>query len=501
METFFTATNLFIVLGAIVSIFLLLLPFWYRVVVTTNEVHVVQRGRNTVYYGAKTKEGNVYYAWPSWWPYLGVQVIPLPVSNFSIDIPNYDAYDKGRLPLVLDAKAFFVIDQPDTAAQRVSSFASLKTELIAVVQGALRKMMASSTIEEIMEGRSKFGKEFTEEVAEQLKSWGVVPIKTIELMDIRDAQGSNVIKNIMEKKKSFIEMEARTEVALNNKKAQIAEVEAKREVDLQKQEAEQQVGLRTVEAKKTVELAEEAKKQSVLEQSKITTERNMEVERVTQVKRAEIQKQAQVVKAEQDKETAIIKANQDKETRTLAAEATLEAARREAEADLEKKTKEATGITAVGKAEAEAETAKLLAPVNAQTTLAKEIGSNEGYQKYLLGIEQLKVSMEIGIKQAETLAAGLTKAEIKIIANTGNAVDGIKSATDLFSSRGGTQVGSMLEGFANTDLGNALLNKFGLTKEDPTTKEPTVVEPVPAQLTKRVVKGNGRIDHDQPTTR
>ena len=198
----------------------------------------------------------------------------MPVSVFDIDLKAYEAYDKGRLPFHVDIKAFFQIDNSDIAAQRVASITELRDQLVAIVQGAVRKVLASNEIEEIMEGRGKFSQEFTDEVKGQLKNWGVSTVKNIELMDIRDAKDSNVIANIMEKKKSLIEMQSRTEVARNRKVAEVAEIEAKREVDLQQQEAEQQVGLRTVSAKREVELAKEAQLQQVKEQQKVTKEKN-----------------------------------------------------------------------------------------------------------------------------------------------------------------------------------------------------------------------------------
>ena len=69
-----------------------------------------------------------------------------------------------------------------------------------------------------MQGRSQFGEQFTKEVEAQLKNWGVSTVKNIELMDIRDSNSSHVIKNIMEKKKSLIEMQSRIEVAENLKR-------------------------------------------------------------------------------------------------------------------------------------------------------------------------------------------------------------------------------------------------------------------------------------------
>ena len=71
---------------------------------------------------------------------------------------------------------------------------------------------------------SKYGDEFTKEVNQQLASWGVETIKTIELMDIRDSRGEEVISNIMAKKKSAIEKDSRVTVAKNQQEAKEAEI-------------------------------------------------------------------------------------------------------------------------------------------------------------------------------------------------------------------------------------------------------------------------------------
>lgn len=68
---------------------------------------------------------------------------------------------------------------------------------------------------------------------------------------------------------------------------------------------------------------------------------------------------------------------------------------------------------------------------------AKEIGNNEGYQKYLITIEQVKATQAVGIEQAKALS----EADLKIIANAGNVENGMKSLMDIFSSNGGTHMG------------------------------------------------------------
>jgi len=451
---------------------LLLVALFLRRVVPTNEVHIIQSGKSTVSYGKDHDAGNTYYEWPSWIPKIGIVKIILPVSVFDEDLASYEAYDKGRLPFVVDIKAFFRITDSNVAAQRVSSFDELRNQLRAILQGAVRTILASADIEEIMQGRSQFGEMFTKEVEAQLRNWGVSTVKNIELMDIRDSSDSNVIKNIMEKKKSLIEMQSRIEVAENMKRASIAEIEAKRETDIQEQDALQKVGARTAEKEKEVGIANELAQQSIKEQAKATAEKELAITKVTQVTQAEIAKDVQIVKANQDKETAainkemaIIKASQEKETNVLVAEGEKATTILIAEGNLESKKRESEGIAVEGTAKAEAEKAMQLAPVQAQIVLAKEIGNNDGYQKYLVTIEQVKATQAVGIEQAKALA----QADLKVIANAGSVENGMKGIMDIFSSTGGTNIGAMLEGLAQTEQGKAVLKKVGVEKSNENT--------------------------------
>lgn len=436
-----------------------LCAFILRRVVKPNEVHIVQSsgGRHTygmvdpddidnnaVASGNAVPVSNTYYAFPSSVPKFGVQVVVLPTTVFDQDLKSYEAYDRDRVPFVLDVKAFFRIFNPQLAAERISTLDDLKSQLEATLQGAVRTILASSSIEEIMQGRSEFGSKFTSEVDTQLREWGVKTVKSIELMDIRDAQNSKVIANIMAKRKSFIEMQSRVEVAGNNQKAEIAEIEAKRETDLQRQQAEQVVGIRTAEVAREVGIAREKTHQAVQDQAKVTAAAEAQVHRVQSVQAAEIQRDVEIVHAEQKKQQEVIAAQAQKQRVELIAQGQLAATQNEAQ-----------GVAALGTAKAEAEKAMLAAPVAAQIELAKEIGSNNGYQTYLIQIKQVDANKEVGIAQA----AALHKAEVKIIANAGNAVDGLSSVGKIFSPAGGTQIGGMLEAFAQTDTGKALIEK------------------------------------------
>ena len=158
----------------------------YRVVVKPNEVHVVQNRNSTVMYGKtpepvldahgkeivaldadgneiETKaviESNSYYAWPTWWPALpfglfngGVTVRVLSLAIFDQDLTDYEAYDIGKVPFMVDVVAFFRIFDPAIAAKRTVDQPFLEKQLEAILQGATRNILAKNEIEEIMAGR------------------------------------------------------------------------------------------------------------------------------------------------------------------------------------------------------------------------------------------------------------------------------------------------------------------------------------------------------------
>lgn len=483
-------SSLIYAIPALVLIFLLVYILKLRRIVPSNVVHIVQRGNKTVSYGVG-KGSNVYYEFPKWFPIIGVEVRALPVSNFDIDLKNYSAYDKDRVPFLVDVKAFFHISDTNVAATKVESFAELKGQLENVVQGAVRSILAKSKLEEIMEERSIFGEQFTKAVNADLKNWGVESIKNIELMDVRDGADSSVIHQIMAKRMSAIDMESRTEVAKNNKMAEQAELEAQKEIDVTKAETQRIAGEAKANSEQAIKIAqaESIKKSGMAEQEaiseiektkKITTEQVMEVVKVKQLKQAEIDRDNAIINAEQQKKTLEIEAEANKNKLEIDAQANLIKLETDAKANkikvemdaaarLEAQKKEAEGKASVGKAEAEvikmkgeseAEAKKLmeLAGVTAQTTLAKDIGENKSYQEYLIELKKVEVSQVVGVAQYESIAKALADADLKLLVNSGDVHSGIGKLSDLFTAKGGSQLNGMFEALKQTEEGKALLD-------------------------------------------
>jgi flotillin len=147
------------------------------------------------------------------------------------------------------------------------------------------------------------------------------------------------------------------------------------------------------------------------------------------------------------------------------AEAVFTFTTKEAEANLVKMTNNAKGIQAEGEAKAVAEKLLQLATVAAQIDLAKEIGENKGYQEYLLNKQTIEKDQAVELKKMEALqsvgeaqATNLKNANFKIMANS--VESGLSKFSDLFSAKGGFNMGTILEGLEQTEIGSKLVDKF-----------------------------------------
>jgi flotillin len=152
-----------------------------------------------------------------------------------------------------------------------------------------------------------------------------------------------------------------------------------------------------------------------------------------------------VVNADQEKQMAVIRAEGEKQKTITVAEGVLQQMKLNAE-----------GVRAQGEAKGAAETAVLMAPVNSQIALAKEIGQNDGYQHYLVTVRQIEANQVVGIEQAKALTA----ADIKVIANSAGPIDGVKTVMEMFTPKGGLQLGAAVEAFKNTEAGKAIVESL-----------------------------------------
>lgn len=402
----------------------------WRTVVPPEVAHVVQKKDSTIVFGKDTDEGNVYYRIPSWIPRWGVYYKVIPVSIFKIPLEKYRAYDSKKAPFKVDVTAFFKIDAKaaSQAAQRVSSFDDLYNELLEVLRGAVRKILASNEIEGIMTERSILGQSFLEEVKGQVSAWGV-DVLNIEFMDISDDDGGDelIITAIMKKHSSFIQRKSAEEVAVNEKEAKVVEINAKKDADIEAIMAAEMTEKRDAVKKREVGIANENAAQQIQEQKRMTAEKEMNVLRVNEVEARKIEASARVEEAEGMKQAAI----------------------REAEGEKQSNVLEGSGLgeraAAIGSGEATAIREKGLAEAQAKEKLADALSrfAEEGLFA-LLGEKFIEKDRDVGI----AIAKAYEDADMKVI-QTGDSKPE-KLVDMLTSADAGAQVGGMLDSLKKT---------------------------------------------------
>lgn len=451
-----------------------------RKVVATNEVHIVQRGRKSVPYGKWLQWWNVYLAWASWVPVFWIAVQKLPLSIFSLQLNWYKAYDTGKVPFQVDITAFFEIKDPVLAAEKIFTIAELKDQLNETVKWVVRKILASRDVVDIMESRSDIKEEFYKEVYSAVKAWWV-DLKNVEFMDIKDADWSQVITNIMMKKRSLIESQSEIEVAENQKTAiiekenkhaearakaaqakswaDIIESDAMREAELKRIENDKLTQNKDIEKERVLSIQKEVAKQNFYESEKETKVKKLAVKQVEDEKTAEIAKSIEIIRAEEQKQKLIIEAEWDKVQVELKAEADKTQVELDAEA-------QKTRIESIWIAKAKELDYLGTAQAKNKTQMAEALNMfSAGSIAFMVKQLEVELAEIVDLEKAKAL----WKADVKVISTWANGWEWVKSFMDLFSANGWTNIGAMVEAAKNTiweEKAWEFINKFIKDKKE-----------------------------------
>lgn len=399
---------------AILAIIIFTIISW-RVVVPTDEYHIVQSANKTIEYGRGKPAGNVYYNVPSFIPKFGITRKVMSAVIFDVMINRYEAFDKGRVPFYVDIAGFFRIEDASVASQKVASLEELHEQLQAIVASVARTILAKMDINEVLESRAELGDRFMTEISQNIEAFGLVCTKNVELMKIYDVEHSSIISNIQKKRESEIEKDAKIAIAQNIQKAESEKIEAERLVALKEAQKQEEVGKRQAEAYREIELAAEKRKQDVQEAMKLSAEKELAVRKVQEVQMAMIEKEKKIIEEEQAKQIRIIQAEAEAQELQKLALGRKEAAEDDARAIRMKAAAEAEAIQKKALAEAEGEAKKKEATIADQMALMDKMEKNQEYAAYLQNIEMIKAYGKAEQLKAEALA----NAEIKFL-STGN---------------------------------------------------------------------------------
>ena len=318
------------------------------------------------------------------------QVAYLSLNVISIPLKIHRAYTKEGVPVTVEAVANVKISGDDVslrgAAERFLGMSSeqIKGVIFQTLEGHLRAILGTLTVEEINADRQAFAQKMTDEAAQDLRKMGV-NIDILTIQQISDEQGyldALGKKRTAEVKRDAVIGEARAQrdamiesasadqegktkryeadvtiaQSLRDKETRQAEFDAA--VQAKKAEAEQAGPLSTAVAQQRVteqqvRIEQVRKQQEVLVQKQEAERREQEL-LATVIKPAEAERQATILRAEGEKQAAIIKAEATQ--KELEYEGSGEAAKIERIGRAE-----AAKVLAVGEAEAEVIKKKLLA--------------------------------------------------------------------------------------------------------------------------------------------
>ena len=347
----------------------------------------------------------------------------LSLMSSKLEVGASEVYTKQGVPISATGTVIIKIgssvEEIATAAEQYlgKETHELEEEAQEVLEGHLRAILGSLTVEEIYRERDEFGAQVQQVASHDLEKMGL-KIVSFTIKDVADSNG-------------YLESLGRPQIAEAKKNAEIAEAEAEKTTIIQKADAMKQAReaensraseIALSEKDKQLKLAEYKKEQDVqqaiadrayelqeAELKKQLVEKQKEIELVDRRKQIEIETEevllaakkleAEVEKSADAKRYADVqRAEADKQKRILDAEAAAKEIELNAQA-------EADSISKVGRAKAEAESLNIAEIGRAKAEAAQKLA--EAYKEYgqqAIMLELLKVYPEIVKYAAEPIS-------------------------------------------------------------------------------------------------
>lgn len=319
----------------------------------------------------------------------------LSLLSHKLDVSTPEVYTEQGVPVMADGVAIIKIggsiEDISTAAEQFlgKPIEALKGEAQEVLEGHLRAILGSMTVEEVYRNRDRFAQEVQGVAAKDLKKMGL-QIVSFTIKDVRDKHG-------------YLEALGKPRIAMVKRDAEIAEAEAIRDARIQKARAE-----------------EEGMKAELLRDTNVA-----EAAKDKELKVAAFKKEQDTAKAEADQAYAIqeararqsvveeqMKVELVRKEREIDLEAK-EILRREKQYDAEVKKKADADRYAVEQA-AEAEKAKRIREADALQYRIEAEAKALAEQKRLAGIAEAEAERARGAAEAEVIRLrGLAEAEAK----------------------------------------------------------------------------------------
>lgn len=441
---------------------------------------------------------------------------PLSLLSSKLEVTTPEVYTEQGVPVMADGTAIIkiggTIPQIATAAEQFlgKTKDDRENEAKEVLEGHLRSILGSMTVEEIYKNRDKFSQEVQRVASHDLAKMGLV-IVSFTIKDVRDKNGyldslgkpriaqvkrdadiataeaekeTRIKRAEASKDAQRAELERATEIAEAEKENQLKVAEYRREQDIAKARADQAYELESARAKQEV------------------TEQEMQVQIIERQKQIELEEK-EILRREKQYDSEV-KKKADADRYAIEQNAAADKARQMASADAEKYTIEAKAkadaekIRLDGLAKADSERAQ--GETEAEIIRLKGLAEAEAKRKIAEAFEQygqaavLDMIVRMMPEYAKQIASPLSNIDKITVVDTGGGEGGgankvTSYATNLMSTlqetlkaSSGIDVKEMLENYSGKGTLRPSLDRIsdGLFAEK---KEATVEEPKQLQPT------------------
>ena len=323
------------------------------------------------------------------------QADPLSLLSSKLEVTTPEVYTEQGVPVMADGTAIIKIgssiSEIATAAEQFLGKDKHEREAEAreVLEGHLRSILGSMTVEEIYKNRDKFSQEVQRVASHDLAKMGLI-IVSFTIKDVRDKNG-------------YLESLGKPRIAQVRRDADIATAEAEKETRIKRALADQQA--QQAELARATEIAE-AEKDNQLKVAEYRREQEMAKARADQAYELESAKAKQEV-TEQEMQVKIIERQKQIELEEK------EILRREKQYDSEVKKKADADRYAIEQ-NAEAQKRKELAHADAEKYRIEALAKAEAEKIRLDGIAKADSERAQGETEAEIIRLkGLAEAEAK----------------------------------------------------------------------------------------
>ncbi|WP_462411067.1 flotillin family protein [Neobacillus sp. Marseille-QA0830] len=323
------------------------------------------------------------------------QAEPLSLLSSKLEVTTPEVYTEQGVPVMADGVSIIKIggsiSEIATAAEQFLGKPKEERENEAkeVLEGHLRSILGSMTVEEIYKNRDKFSQEVQRVASQDLAKMGLV-IVSFTIKDVRDKNG-------------YLDALGKPRIAQVKRDADIATAEAEKETRIKKAEASKEA--KRSELERATEIAE-AEKTNQLKIAEFRREQDIAKARADMAYDLESAKAKQDV-TEQEMQVKIIERQKQIELEEK------EILRRERQYDSEVKKKADADRYAVEQAAA-AEKAKQMADAEANKYRIEAMAKAEAERVRIDGLAKAEAQKAQGLSEAEVIRMkGLAEAEAK----------------------------------------------------------------------------------------